>query len=172
MFDISLSYNRYGFLGCEFLLWLWFCSNNSGLYKLFDNKNEALEIGNKIILEKKNNSSFEKITIKGEEADLEEAMISLKKGAIVKELNFLYKKENKEWRFTITGENLCFTNLKIPDVGFIETKKDIEGFVVEKIYSYNLIFCLIDDLYNKYILLRISDEWKHIVFDIKKWMNY
>ncbi|MBU4010604.1 MAG: hypothetical protein KJ882_07540, partial [Proteobacteria bacterium] len=118
MQDLSLSYHRYSFLGCEFLLWLWFCTSKPDSYKLFDNNNELLEIGNKIVLERNINNSLEKVTIKGEEAGLEEAMISLKKGSIVKELNLLYKREDKEWSFTLTGESLGFSNLKTPDIGF------------------------------------------------------
>lgn len=171
MLDLSLAYHKYSFLGCDFLLWLWFCTSESGSYNLFNNKSEFIEIGNKIVLERKKNNSFEKITIKGEEADLEEAMISLKKGAIVKELNLLYKKEDKEWSFTLTGESLNFSNLKIPDIGFIESKKDIEGFVIEKLYLYTSIYSLIDNLYKKYILLRISDDWKKLSIDVKKWIT-
>lgn len=171
MLDLSLASHKYSFLGSEFLLWLWFCISNSEAYKLFDDNKEHLEIGNKIVLERKINNSLEKVTIKGEEADLEEAMISLKKGSVVKELNLLYKKEDKEWSFTLTGENLSFSNLKTPDIGFIEFKKDVESFVVEKIYLYNSIYSLTDDLYKKYILLRISDNWGNIVFEIKKWIT-
>ncbi|MGB5155955.1 hypothetical protein [Desulfobacterium sp. N47] len=171
MQDLSLSYHRYSFLGCEFLLWLWFCTSNPDSYNLFDNKNELIEIGNKIVLERNMNNSLEKITIKGEEAGLEEAMLSLKKGSIVKELNLLYKKEDKEWSFTLTGESLSFSNLKTPDIGFIESKKDVEGFVVEKMYLYNSIYSLIDNLYKNYILLRISDKWINITTNIKTWIN-
>jgi hypothetical protein len=170
MLDLSLAYHRYSFLGCEFLLWLWFCSSKSGSYTLFNDKKESIEIGNKIVLERKINNSIEKLTIKGEEVGLEEAIISLKKGSIVKELNFLYKKEDKEWSFTLTGESLSLSNLKVPDIGFIESKKDVDGFFIEKMYLYNSIYSLIDTLFKKYILLRISDDWKKTSLDLKKWI--
>ena len=45
MLDVSLTYYRYGFLGSEFLTWLWFYIVNTDQDKLFDNKKEIIEIG-------------------------------------------------------------------------------------------------------------------------------
>ena len=171
MLDVSLTYYRYGFLGSEFLTWLWFYIVNTDQDKLFDNKNEILEIGNKIVLERKANDAVEKVTIKGKDAGLEEGIVSLKKGAVVKELNLLYRKEDKEWNFTVTGENLGVSNLKTPDIGFIESKKDVEGFVVEKIFLYDSLYLLIDGLYKKFIKLRVSAGWVEVVSDMNKWIN-
>jgi hypothetical protein len=171
MLDVSLTYYRYGFIGSEFLTWLWFYIVNSDQDKLFDNKNEFLEIGNKIVLERKTNDSVEKVIIKGKDAGLEEGIISLKKGAVVKELNLLYRKEDKEWSFTVTGESLGLSSLKTPDIGFIETKKDVEGFVVEKIYLYDSLYLLVDGLYKKFIKLRVSSGWINIVSEMNKWIN-
>ena len=171
MLDVSLTYYRYGFLGSEFLTWLWFYIVNTDQNKLFVNKNESLEIGNKIVLERKENAAIEKITIKGRDAGLEECIVSLKKGAFVKELNLLYRKEDKEWSFTVVGENLGLSSLKTPDIGFIETKKDVAGFVVEKNFLYASLYLLIDALYKKFIKLRLSDGWIKVVSDMNKWIN-
>jgi hypothetical protein len=170
MLDVSLTYYRYGFLGSEFLTWLWFYIVNTDQDKLFDNKNETIEIGNKIVLERKTNDSVEKVTIKGKDAGLEEGILSLKKGAVVKELNLLYRKEDKEWSFTLTGENLSLSNLKTPYIGFIETKKDVEGFMVEKIFLYDSLYILIDALYKKFIKLRVSQGWINVVSEMNKWI--
>jgi len=172
MLDVSLTFYRYGFLGSEFLTWLWFYIVNSDQDKLLDNKKVFIEIGNKIVLERKTNDGVEKVTIKGKDAGLEEGMVSLKKGAVVKELNLIYRKEEKEWSFTVTGENLSLSNLKTPDIGFIESKKDVDGFVVEKIFLYDSLYFLIDGLYKKFIKLRVSTGWPNVVADINKWINF
>ncbi|RPH52159.1 MAG: hypothetical protein EHM85_03860 [Desulfobacteraceae bacterium] len=171
MLDVSLTYYRYGFLGGEFLTWLWFYIVNNDQNELFDNKKVFLEIGNKIVLERKANDAVEKVTINGKDAGLEEGIISLKKGAVVKELNLLYRKEDKEWSFTITGESLGISNLKVPDIGFIESKKDVAGFVVEKVFLYDSLYQLTDGLYKKFIKLRVSNGWVTVVSDMNKWIN-
>ncbi|MFO7667506.1 MAG: hypothetical protein R6V76_12860 [Desulfobacterales bacterium] len=170
MLDASISYYRYAFLGCEFLTWVWFLISTSNINNILK-KGDSLEIGKKIVLERKVNDSIEKITIKGKDADLEEGMVSLKKGAVVKEINLLFKSGEKEWFFTITGENLNLSNIKTPDIGFIETKKDVEGIAIEKIYLFNVICFLIDDLYKNFIKIRVSDKWKPVVSDIRKWIK-
>jgi len=170
MLDASISYHRYAFLGCEFLTWLWYSVSSSGINTILK-KGDSLEIGNKIVLERKLSDSIEKITIKGKDADLEEGMISLKKGAVVKELNLLYKSGDKEWFFTVTGETLSLSNIKTPDIGFIETKNDVEGFAMEKFFLFSSIYSLIDDLYKNFITVRVSEKWNPVVSDIKKWIN-
>ena len=171
MLDVSLTYYRYGFLGDEFLTWLWFYIVNNDQDKLFDNKKDFLEIGSKVVLERKANDAVEKVIIKGKDAGLEEGIISLKKGAVVKELNLLYKKEDKVWSFTVTGENMGLSNLKTPDIGFIESKKDVDGVVIEKIFLYDSIYILIDSLYKKFLKLRVSAGWIEVVSDMNKWIN-
>jgi hypothetical protein len=170
MIDPSISYYRYAFLGCEFLTWLWYSVSTSEINKILKN-NDFLEIGNKIVLERKTGDSVEKITIKGKDADLEEGMISLKKGSVVKELSLLYKSGDKEWFFIVAGESLSLSNIKTPDTGFIETKNDIDGFVTEKIFLYNSIYSLLDDLYKNFIKLRVSEKWKAVSSDMKKWIE-
>ncbi len=170
MLDASISYYRYAFLGCEFLTWVWFLISTSSINNILK-KGDSLEIGKKIVLERKVNDSIEKITIKGKDADLEEGMVSLKKGAVVKEINLLYRSGEKEWFFTITGENLNLSNIKTPDVGFIETKNDVEGIAIEKIYLFNVICFLIDDLYKNFIKIRVSNKWKPVVSDIREWIK-
>ncbi len=170
MLDASISYYRYAFLGCEFLTWVWYSVSSSDINKLLK-KGDSLEIGNKIVLERTLHDSFEKITIKGKDADLEEGIISLKKGAVVKEINLLYKSGEKEWFFTVTGETLSLSNIKTPDIGFIETKNAVDGFAIEKIFLYNVVCYLISDLFKIFIKIRVSDKWLSVVSDIRKWIN-
>ena len=58
----------------------------------------SLEIGNRIVLEKRDKKSVERITIKGENAGLEEAMLALQKGALVAELNLIYRSTEQKWQ--------------------------------------------------------------------------
>jgi len=92
MLDVSVSYDRYKFLGYEFLTWLWFVmENQQDILKESDKELVSLDIGNCIVLENNKNDSTESITIKGDKAGLEEGILSLHKGAVVTELNLIYK---------------------------------------------------------------------------------
>ncbi len=172
MIDVSVAYNRYKFLGYEFLTWLWYTiENDFDLLKKSDNQIVSFEIGNRIVLENRRNDAVETITIKGDDAGLEEGLLALKKGAQVTEMNLAYKSGELEWFFTIKGESLNLSNLKIPATGPIETKDDIEGALIEKASLYEMLFDFIDRLFTDFITLRVSEGWKkRVALQIKSWI--
>ena len=69
MLDIATGYNKYKFLGNDFLTWVWYLiENNINIKELINSeyKTITLEIGNSIVLENSlGDKSKEKITIKG-----------------------------------------------------------------------------------------------------------
>ena len=77
MLDVAVAYNRFKFLGDEFLTWLWFViEQDLSVLRNTDPDLTSFEIGNRIVLEKKHKKAFERITIKGEDAGLEEAKVA------------------------------------------------------------------------------------------------
>lgn len=173
MLDVAVAYNRYKFIGNEFLTWLWFIiDTNQDYFKKIDQSIVALNIGNRIVLENNNNDSSELITIKGDDAGLEEGILSLRKGAVVIEMNLIYKTENQNWKFSIKGESLSFSGLKPPETGPLETKDDIEGLLLEKAYLFEKAIELTNCLFNFFLKLRVSLDWnKTILPEIRKWVE-
>jgi len=172
MIDVSVAYNRYKFLGYEFLTWLWFTiENDFDRLREIDDQIVTLEIGNRIVLENRRNDAKETITIKGDDAGLEEGLLALNKGSVVTEMNIAYKSGELEWFFTIKGESLNLSNLKLPTTGPVETKDDIEGALIEKASLYEMLFDFTDRLFTAFIVIRVSDEWKdRLAIRIKKWI--
>ena len=112
MLDVAVAYNRFKFLGDEFLTWLWFIiEQDPAFLKSADPDLTSFEIGNRIVLEKKHKKTIERITIKGEEAGLEEARVALQNGALVAELNLVYRSAQQKWQFTVKGESLNLSGL-------------------------------------------------------------
>ena len=173
MLDVAVSYNRYKFLGNEFLTWLWYLIDTQpGAIKNADDEVVLLEIGNRIVLENKQRDNLETITITGDDAGLEEGMLALKKGAVVTEINLLHQEKEHEWRFTVKGESLGLSNLRCPQTGPIENEEDVEGAVLEKTYLYEKITTLLDTLYREFISLRVSLDWtKKVVPRMRTWID-
>ncbi len=173
MLDVSVSYNRYQFLGHEFLTWLWFLIEEApdSIGKL-DPKFVSLRIGNRIALENRRKESIETLTIKGDDAGLEEGILALKKGGFVTELNLFYKTGEQEWQFTIKAESFHITNLKCPTTGPVEVREDMEGAVLEKTYLVDQVVLLVESLYKTFINLRISEDWERkTVPQVKNWIS-
>jgi hypothetical protein len=160
MLDVAVAYNRYKFIGEEYLTWLW-CMIDTGQNRLksIDNEIDALEIGNRIVLENRKNESAERITIKGDDAGLEEGFLALRKGALVTEIGLKYKSKNNEWKFTIKGESLNLSGLITPSTARPETADDLEGCVIEKAYLYEKVIQFIEKSFHRFIKIRISSDW-------------
>ncbi len=173
MLDIAVAYNRYKFLGNEFLTWLWFMiETDQNRLRRYDPDLVSLNIGSRLVLENTRNNAKETITIKGEDANLEEGLLALKKGAVVTEIHLSYKAGAQHWQFSLKGESLNISNLKLPETGPVETPEDLEGAVIEKAYLMEKVIGLVSNLFSHFVKLRVSDEWRNqTVSRIRKWAS-
>ena len=77
-----------------------------------------------------------------------------------------------QWQFSLKGENLSFSQLKLPESGAMETDDDMEGVILEKIYLYEKPFELVDALFAHFIKLRVTPKWqREIIPRMRKWMR-
>ncbi|MFH2011970.1 MAG: hypothetical protein ABIJ37_04580 [Pseudomonadota bacterium] len=173
MLDISIAYNRYKFLGYEFLTWLWYLiEKEQRTINEIVKEPIFLEIGNRIVLENLRKEVLESVTIRGDDAGLEEGIMALRKGAVVTEINLIYKDNDFESNFTIKGESLDISGLRVPKPGYVESRKDLEGAVIEKAYLCNRVLQLIDNLFKQFIRLRNSKDWvSKVVPHIRQWIH-
>jgi len=173
MLDVAVAYKRYQFLGEEFLTWLWYViEKDQTLIKNFDKDFVALEIGNRMVFENRRKESGERITIKGDGASLEEGILTLKKGALVTELNVVYKSVELTWQFTLKGESLNLSSLNLPSTDVPESDEDLEGFVLEKIFLFDKIIKLLENIFTQFVKLRLSNRWQNkMVPNIKNWIQ-
>lgn len=173
MLDVSVSYNRYKFLGHEFLTWLWYMieTDQRGIGH-GTGQGATLSLGNRVMLENRKDGTAETITIIGDEAGLEEGMLALKKGALVTELNLLFRSGDHQWRFTIKGDSLHLVGFKGPNTAHVETQEDLEGAVLEKVFLYEQAIQHLDKVFKQFVVLRVSEDWtKKVVPRMKKWIR-
>ena len=112
----------------------------------------------------------ETVTIKGDNASLEEGLVALSKGAAVTEIHLSYKTGVQNWEFSLKGESLNISNLKLPETGPVETPDDLEGVVLEKVYLIEKVTGLVNDLFSLFIHLRLSNAWQNQTMSrIRKW---
>jgi hypothetical protein len=170
--DISVAYNRYKFVGYEFLTWMWHVIEHdpTQLNNIIQ-ENVNFTIGNRIMLQNAVHDAVETITIKGDDAGLEEGVLALKKGALVTEIHLRVSEEENEWQLTLKGESLNISNFKLPETGQIEKRDDMEGAVLEKFFLYEKVIVWLDAIYVYFLKTRLSPEWNNsVVPQIKKWI--
>jgi hypothetical protein len=173
MLDISTAYHRYRFLGDEFLTWIWFTlETNQNFFTSADADCAALEIGNRIVLENRKTKSVERITIKGDDAGLEEGRLSLRKGALVTEMALVFKTGEYQWQFNLKGESLSINNLKTPGPTLPQGPEQMDVFLLERFEFINKIIIFIENLYSSFIRVRISSQWESKQLpSIRKWIK-
>lgn len=172
MIDLSTAYHRYRFLGDEFLTWLWFTiENDQNLFSSVDTDCAALEIGNRVVLENRKTKSVERITIKGDDAGLEEGRLALRKGALVSELALVFKTGEYQWQFNVKGETLNISNLKTPGEALPQGPEQMDAFILDRHEFIRKILFFIENTYTAFIRVRMSSQWaSKRVPAIRKWI--
>ena len=171
MLDIAIAYNRYKFLGNEFLTWLWFIiETGPNQLRRLDADLVSITVGSRMVLENTRNNAKETVTIKGDNAGLEEGRLAIKKGAVVTEIHLSYKTGAQQFEFNLKGESLNISSLKLPETGPVETPEDLEGVVLEKIYLIEKVDGLVNRLFSHFIHLRLSNTWgNQTLAQIREW---
>jgi len=173
MLDIATAYNRYKFIGHEFLTWLWYLLENDGQHL---GQSEplpmALVLGKRIVLENPRENHAETVTIKGDYSNFEAGILPLRQGALVTEISLEAKSAEITWEFNLKGESLSVANMRISNIGPIESQDDMEGAVLEKIYLLEKISVFIDSLFESFLHLRVSNQWiERVVPEMQQWLQ-
>ena len=173
MLDTATAYNQYKFIGHEFLTWLWYLIQND--HQNLDQKELpplAVTLGKRIVLENPRENHAETITIKGGYSNFEAGFLPLSQGALVTEISLEAKSRETTWEFNLKGESLSIANMRISNLGPVESEEDVEGAVLEKIYLLEQIHLYIDTLFEKFLLRRVSDQWnRQQVPLMKQWIK-
>jgi hypothetical protein len=172
MLDIATAYNRYKFIGHEFLTWLWFLIETDG-HRLGqpDPQPIALSLGKRIVLENPREDHSEKVTIKGDYANFEAGILPLRQGSLVTELSLEAKSAEMSWEFNLKGESLSVSSMKMSTTGPIESLDDVEGAVLEKVYLIETMLQFIDTLFERFINIRVTKDWDDkTVPEIQQWI--
>ena len=174
MIDIATAYNKYKFLGYEFLTWLWFILENAPEKAAVPGQMiRTAQIGNRVILENPQLDRTERITAKGDSTNFDTGMLSLRQGALVTEMSLLLKGDGHEWHLVIKGENLSIANLKTPSTAPVESAGDVENAVLEKAFLVEQALMWMDRLFRTFIKDRISLSWKQRTIPaIRDWINH
>jgi hypothetical protein len=173
MLDIATAYNRYKFIGHEFLTWLWYLLENDAQHL---GQSEplpmALVLGKRIVLENPRENHAETVTIKGDYSNFEAGILPLRQGALVTEISLEAKSAEITWEFNLKGESLSVANMRISNIGPIESQEDMEGAVLEKIYLLEKISAFIDSLFESFLNLRVSKQWiERVVPQMQQWLQ-
>ena len=163
------------FLGREFLTWLWFRSDRSGgLLEIPGKRTIELHFLDKMVLDLTGADSPQTVTITGGQSELREGMAALKEGKKIEEARISIKDAHEEFTVVMKASWLSFSGFRPPltvpsdSSGPIE----LEGLFLEKMYLLEHFLEIIDELFEFFLKLRLSDMWEAKELPaIREWIN-
>lgn len=160
--------NNTRFIGQEFLIWLWFITNN---YEYCIENITDIWINDKIVLESVEDSdkNTEKVTCcYGEMVEAKEA---LKNGKRITNLSIGIKSKDEEYKLTIDDKFLDLKGCKTPKIDI--DKDDIDGAFLEKIFLLKKIKDLFfEKIFKKFISIRTDlTIWNSLTKEIINIIN-
>jgi hypothetical protein len=148
-------------IGREFLTWLWFKSEERNGRIALSNKEEVeLHFLKRIVLEAGEGEYSQGVVCHGIHAELKEGKEAIRQGKKVKEAGIKLIHDKNEWEFTLKADAFHFQSLKMPAPDWQETQEDPSGGLLERIYLIENAVKTIDSLYEVFLKIRYSSQWK------------
>jgi hypothetical protein len=148
-------------IGREFLTWLWFKSEErNGRIKLSSTEEVELHFLKRIALEAGEGEYSQGVVCHGIHAELKEGKEAIRQGKKVKEAGLKLTHDKNEWEFTLKADSFYFQSLKLPVQDWQETPEDPSGGLLERIYLIENAVKTIDSLYESFLQIRYSPQWK------------
>ena len=173
MIDIAIAYQRYKFLGLEFLTWLWFIlETDPNIFREIDSELISCQVGKRLVLENRRKDQFETVTIKGDAPGLEEARTALKKGALIAEIDLSFKTTQQMWEYSLKGESLSVSGFRLPAIRTDDSVERMDDAIYERLLLLEKAVNSINALFHRFIKIRISRKWnEQVVPDVHKWIT-
>jgi hypothetical protein len=173
--------DKTGFLGSEFIKWLWHRSEmKNGMFEVKENNLGAVElwVHDRLKLEKGEADRRESLTYAGSITDLGEAKMALGKGKELKEAGVKLTIDGDEWFLTLDSRYLDIKSLKTPKTeklsGGTAEEDDPESRFYERVFLIEKAVDVMDGLFAVFMAERTGPEWnRRTLPSIKKWReNY
>ncbi|MGB6065606.1 MAG: hypothetical protein WBG50_12425 [Desulfomonilaceae bacterium] len=164
------------FLGREFLTWLWFKSDQTGGRIEIPGKKVAEVIFlDRMTLDLSDVDTPQTVTLKGEQSELREGLAALKEGKKIEEARISLRASDNDFTMMLKGTWFSFGSFRTPPIlptteG--EGDDDVEGSFLEKTYLIEEGMEIVDDLFEYFLKLRISDEWEASeLLALRRWVS-
>ena len=146
-----------GFLGREFLTWLWFrCEMDGGTFELGREQEEVGVVFNDYVsLISDGDDREESIVKKGSPHRSAEARTALLVGKIVATAKLEVARGERSWTVTISGETLDLRSVKYPS----PQADDPEEKAIERLDAMRELSEIVDGLYGLFLRVRTAPEW-------------
>lgn len=165
------------FLGQEFLTWLWWKSEERGGSIFLPDRGDITVVFEKhMLLEYGDGESSEKLICSGLQTELQEARTGLLMGKKLEQARIQLVHAQQEWNFTLAAAMMEFRNVRLPKTAATEAganadPEETEGMILERIYLFEELVRLVNELFQLFLAIRVGDEWLEERQKLRNWVN-
>lgn len=165
------------FVGQEFLTWLWWKSEERGGSIALPDRGDIIVVFEKhMLLEYGEGESSEKLICSGLQTELQEARTGLLMGKKLEQARIQLIHAEHEWNFTLAAALMEFRNVRLPKTAGTEgdgsnNPEETEGMILERMYLFEELIRLVNELFCMYLKIRVGDEWLDELHKIRQWVN-
>lgn len=147
-------------IGREFLTWLWFKSEQrGGQVSLTKTEEVQLHLLKRVALEAGRGEYAQGVVCSGLHAELTEGKEAIRQGKKVKEAIIELHRDQNQWEFNFKADTFYFQSMKMPTFDWQEMSEDPSGRLLERIYLIEEAAKTMDELYDSFLTLRLSNDW-------------
>jgi hypothetical protein len=155
-----------GFLGREFLTWIWYTASQAeGVFELLRHADVAITPVMQMQLKCDFNLTGSTALRSDDPARSAEARAGLAAGKQATRMGMILAARVGEWTFALDGTTLDVTGLVLPQVD----EKDKRVVLEERCGSLADLMDVLDELYGKFLRLRLSGEWSAVERAMREW---
>ncbi len=165
------------FLGQEFLTWLWWKSEERGGSVEIPGFGDITVVFEKhMLLEYGEGEYSEKLVCTGLQTELKEARTGLLMGKKLEQARIQIVKDTYEWNFTLGAALFEFRNVRLPKTAATEqgggnSDEEMEGMILERVFLFEELVRIINDLFRLFLKIRISSDWSAELQTIRGWVH-
>lgn len=164
------------FLGQDFLLWLWFKSEERGGTIHVPGAGDVGVVFEKhMLLEVGEGEDLEKLICQGLKAELREARTGLALGKKPEQARFLLAIGDYEWHVSLKGSLFEYRSVSVPKTMTQSEEADDpaawEARLLDRIGLFERVSRTVDDLFRLFLEQRLAPGWAEELTRIQKWIK-
>jgi hypothetical protein len=157
-------------LATEFFVWLWYVTEREGGTVNLGEEGGVIEVFvDERISFRTRDEDKARAVLTGEDASPSlEARAAMASGKVVRDLRLRIRKEEREYSFTLKGNNLDLAGLKLP----AHSPEGEDELLYERMFLYEEVWFLLRALYRRFAAERTAAEWgPGILHDMRAWVG-
>lgn len=159
----------FGFLGEEFLLWLWFkWETEGGEFTLHGGRIVGIAIDDMLAFAPKSADEHQQTIRRGLPTRTAEARTGLRQGHRLAKARMILAEGARQWTFTLDAEHMVLSGVKLPDDA--EECESAEDRTADRASNWLAIHEVLGELYALFLRVRATTAWNEEAESMAAWM--